>query len=265
MPGAELLRLDLSEISTELPGPRARAVIERDRAVLSPSYTRCYPLVVARGQGAIVEDVDGNRFLDFNAGIAVCSTGHCHPRVVEAIRAAGGRADPHVGYRFLLRDHGDAGRAAGRRAPLAASAAGFTSAIRAQRRWKRHEARALSHGPRKVHRFLRRLPWPDHGVAFAHREQGSPAQAGSGRWCPGVHHAPYPNPTAFAGSRGPYADASFAAIEEICFRTTVPADEVAAFVVEPVQGEGGYLVPPKRFFAGTRDLRRPPRYSDRRR
>ena len=74
-----------------MPGPRARAIIERDARVVSPSYTRGYPLVVERGEGAMVEDVDGNRFLDFNAGIAVVATGHCHPRVVEAIQQQAAR------------------------------------------------------------------------------------------------------------------------------------------------------------------------------
>ena len=69
-----------------LPGPRAKAVVERDHAVISPSYTRSYPLVAERAEGAIVQDVDGNRFLDFSAGIAVVSTGHCHPQVVAAIK-----------------------------------------------------------------------------------------------------------------------------------------------------------------------------------
>src|SRR5438552_17933954 len=78
-------RPDLPNLITPLPGPKARRVIERDAAVLSPSYTRSYPLVAERGEGAIVEDIDGNRFLDFNAGIAVASTGHCHPDVVAAI------------------------------------------------------------------------------------------------------------------------------------------------------------------------------------
>src|SRR5216683_1391610 len=76
----------LPKILTSLPGPRARAVIERDALFISSSYTRSYPLVVARGEGAIVEDVDGNRFLDCSAGIAVVATGHCHPKVVEAIQ-----------------------------------------------------------------------------------------------------------------------------------------------------------------------------------
>src|ERR1700678_4335592 len=81
----ESIRADLPELKTQLPGPNAKALIQRDSEVISPSYTRTYPLVVARGSGAMIEDVDGNRFLDFNAGIAVTSTGHCHPKVVEAI------------------------------------------------------------------------------------------------------------------------------------------------------------------------------------
>jgi 4-aminobutyrate aminotransferase len=85
------VRPDLPLISGPLPGPRARAVVERDGRVVSPSYTRCYPLVAARGEGAMVEDVDGNRFLDFNAGIAVVATGHCHPRVVKAVQEQAAR------------------------------------------------------------------------------------------------------------------------------------------------------------------------------
>src|SRR5580698_10860029 len=86
-----MVRLDLPHLLTALPGPRAIGLIERDSQVLSPSYTRCYPLVAARGEGAIIEDVDGNRFLDFNAGIAVASTGHCHPIVVAAIEQQANR------------------------------------------------------------------------------------------------------------------------------------------------------------------------------
>src|SRR5208283_4624041 len=82
----ETVRLDLPHILTPLPGPRATEIIERDARIISPSYTRCYPLVAKRGEGAMIEDVDGNRFLDFNAGIAVVAAGHCHPRVVEAVQ-----------------------------------------------------------------------------------------------------------------------------------------------------------------------------------
>jgi len=86
MIASETVRLDLPQILTSLPGPRAKALIERDANVISPSYTRSYPLVASSGQGAIVEDVDGNRFLDCTAGIAVVATGHCHPEVVAAIQ-----------------------------------------------------------------------------------------------------------------------------------------------------------------------------------
>ena len=75
-------------IKTELPGPKARAMIARDAEVISPSYPRDYPFVMAHGRGTEVWDVDGNRFLDFAAGIAVCATGHAHPRVVEAVKSA---------------------------------------------------------------------------------------------------------------------------------------------------------------------------------
>src|SRR3954451_17278220 len=81
----------LPHLTTALPGPKAAAIIARDRAVVSPSYTRQYPLVIERGEGAVVQDVDGNRFLDFNAGIAVVATGHCHPRVVAAIQQQAAR------------------------------------------------------------------------------------------------------------------------------------------------------------------------------
>src|SRR5260370_32407493 len=84
-------RHDLPNLVTSLPGPKSRAVIERDERVISPSYTRSYPLVAARGEGAIVEDPDGNRFLDFAAGIAVVATGHCHPKVVAAIQEQAAR------------------------------------------------------------------------------------------------------------------------------------------------------------------------------
>src|SRR5437764_7504453 len=82
----ERVRPDLPHLVGPVPGPRARAIIERDSRVVSPSYTRCYPMVVESGQGAMVQDVDGNRYLDFNAGIAVVASGHCHPRVVKAIQ-----------------------------------------------------------------------------------------------------------------------------------------------------------------------------------
>src|SRR5205823_3583299 len=87
----EQVRSDLPVLTGSLPGPRARAIIDRDARVVSPSYTRAYPLVAEKGEGAMVQDVDGNRFLDFSAGIAVVATGHCHPRVVAAIQQQAAR------------------------------------------------------------------------------------------------------------------------------------------------------------------------------
>src|ERR1035438_9566604 len=96
----EAVRMDLPQILASVPGPRAKALIARDEKVLSPSYTRCYPLVVDHGEGAIIEDVDGNRFLDFNAGIAVCATGHCHPDVVAAMQSKTARLIHMSGTHF---------------------------------------------------------------------------------------------------------------------------------------------------------------------
>ncbi len=105
------------QIVTRLPGPKAEAWLARDRRVMSPSYTRMYPLVVARGYGSTIEDVDGNRFLDFTAGIAVTSTGHCASRGGRCDRGPGPEVDPHVGDRFLLFARDRIGRAAGEIAP----------------------------------------------------------------------------------------------------------------------------------------------------
>jgi 4-aminobutyrate aminotransferase len=119
-------------IRTELPGPKARRLIEGDERYTSPSYTRVYPLAVKRGRGAVVEDVDGNLFLDFTAGIAVCATGHCHPRVVRAIRRQAGRLLHMSGTDFYYGPQRERDRA------LQNSAAGrFTPGARWRRRVSR--------------------------------------------------------------------------------------------------------------------------------
>ena len=102
--------MSVPEIKTSLPGPKARALIERDAKTVSTSYTRSYPFVIERGEGAVVEDVDGNRFLDCAAGIAVNSTGHSHPDVVARRRRTGAAIPAHVGHRLLLRAAGEARR-----------------------------------------------------------------------------------------------------------------------------------------------------------
>ena len=135
----EQVRADLPNLVTPLPGPKAKTIISRDNAVISTSYTRGYPLVAARGEGAIVEDVDGNRFLDCCAGIAVVSTGHCHPKVVEAIREQAGKLIHMSGTDFyyenmvkLAERRRRSFHSFERRTRPSAS----ISAIRAPKRWK---------------------------------------------------------------------------------------------------------------------------------
>ncbi|MGE5645098.1 MAG: acetyl ornithine aminotransferase family protein [Acidobacteriota bacterium] len=225
---SEAVRAGLPEIRTPLPGPRARAVVERDRAVLSPSYTRSYPLVAARGEGAIVEDVDGNRFLDFSAGIAVVSTGHCHPRVVEAIQKQAARLIHMSGTDFYYENMVELAER------LAATLPG------ARRVYFGNSGAEANEAAMKLARYHTRR---DKFIAFLGGFHGRTLGAlsltaskavqrrGFGPLVPGVFHVPY---------------GETAAIERL-FRTAVPPEEVAAIVVEPVQGEGGYIVPPADF------------------
>ena len=215
------------KIVTELPGPKARAVIESDRQYISPSYTRSYPLVAKSGSGAIVEDVDGNRFLDFNAGIAVCSTGHCHPDVVRAIQKQAERLIHMSGTDFYYEQMPQLARKLESLMPGGESWRCFygnsgTEAIEASLKLARY--------------VTKRWQFIAFHSSFHGRTMGSlsltsskPVQRkGFGPLIPGVTHAPYGNA---------------AYIEDVLFKTTVNPDEVAAIIVEPIQGEGGYIVP----------------------
>jgi 4-aminobutyrate aminotransferase len=244
----EAVRLDLPHILTPLPGPRARAVIERDQAVLSPSYTRCYPLVASRGEGAIVEDVDGNRFLDFNAGIAVVSTGHCHPQVVEAIERQSHRLIHMSGTDFYYENMVELAEKLAALAPGGVARRVYfgnsgTEAVEAAMKLARYHT-----GREKFIAFR---------GAFHGRTLGSLSltaskavqRRGFGPLVPGVFHAEFPDSyhRPEGVSSEDHAMACVHAIERDLFRTVAPPDEVAAIVVEPVQGEGGYLIPPANF------------------
>ena len=246
---SEAVRADLPLIRTPLPGPRARAVIERDHAVLSPSYTRCYPLVAERGEGAMVEDVDGNRFLDFNAGIAVVSTGHCHPQVVAAIRRQSGRLIHMSGTDFYYEN-------------MVALAERLAATLPGPRRvyFGNSGAEATEAAMKLARYHTRRDKFIAFFGAFHGRTMGALSltaskavqRRGFGPLVPGVFHAPYPDPY----RQGKDATAnSIEAIERL-LRTVAPADEVAAIMVEPVQGEGGYVVPPPDFFPALERLAR---------
>ena len=236
----ESVRPDLPEMRTPLPGPRARAVIGRDHAVLSPSYTRSYPLVASTAEGAIVEDVDGNRFLDFSAGIAVVSTGHCHPRVVAAIQKQAARLVHMSGTDFYyenmvtLAERLAATLPGKRKVYFGNSGAEAIESAMKLARYATHRSKFIA--------FLGAFHGRTLG-ALSLTASKAVQRRGFGPLIPGVHHVPYPD-TYRQGDAA--ARLSLEAIDRL-FHTIVPPEEVAAIVVEPVQGEGGYLVPPKGF------------------
>ncbi|MCU1276034.1 MAG: 4-aminobutyrate aminotransferase [Bryobacterales bacterium] len=244
----DAVRPDLPAIHGPLPGPRALQVIERDHKVLSPSYTRPYPLVVSRGEGAIVEDVDGNRFLDFNAGIAVVATGHCHPKVVEAIQRQAARLIHMSGTDFYYENMVELAEKLAAVAPGGIERRVYfgnsgTEAIEAAIKLARYTT-----GREKFIAFL---------GGFHGRTMGSLAltaskavqRRGFSPLMPGVHHIPYAYCYRCAYGKTPDTCGVECAkvIEDQLVKTVLPAEEVAAIVLEPVQGEGGYIVPPQKF------------------
>jgi 4-aminobutyrate aminotransferase len=243
------VRPDLPSINGPLPGVRARAVIERDQRVMSPSYTRAYPLVAERGEGALVEDVDGNRFLDFNAGIAVVATGHCHPRVVKAVQEQAGRLMHMSGTDFYYEEM----------VALAEKLAEIAPGDLARRVSFGNSGAEAIEGAIKLARWATKR---DKIIAFYGSFHGrtlgalsltarkAVQRAGFGPLIPGVVHAPYPNCYRCPFGQKPESCGveCVGFIENTILKTVAPPEETAAIVVEPVQGEGGYIVPPRIFF-----------------
>jgi 4-aminobutyrate aminotransferase len=239
-------------IRTALPGPKAQALLARDRAVSSPSYPRDYPFVIAKGRGAEVWDVDGNRFLDFAAGIAVCSTGHAHPEVVQAIKSA---ADDflHISSDYWHERMTRLGERINELDPLGEP----VQVLICQSGTESVE------GALKLARYVTGRPrFIGFLGGFHGRSMGSLSftaskytqQAGFFPTMPGVTHVPYPNlyrPLLAGADQG---RAVLEYIENVLFACNVPASEVAAILVEPIQGEGGYLVAPDGFLTGLRSL-----------
>ncbi len=245
----EQVRLDLPRITGSLPGARARAIIERDRKVVSPSYTRGYPLVAAKGEGAMIEDVDGNRFLDFNAGIAVVATGHCHPRVVAAIQQQAARLIHMSGTDFYYEglvalaeklDEIAPGDVARRVSFGNSGAEAMEGAIKLAR---------YATGRDKIIAFFGSFHGRTMG-ALSLTSRKAVQRAGFGPLIPGVVHAPYPYCYRCPYGQQPETCAVECVkhIEDTLLKTICPAEETAAIVIEPVQGEGGYIVPPRKFF-----------------
>ncbi|BAY60995.1 aminotransferase class-III [Calothrix brevissima NIES-22] len=231
----------IPNLVTALPGPRAQAIIERDRNVTSPSYTRDYPLVVARGEGCMVEDVDGNVFLDMTAGIAVTNTGHAHPEVVAAIQAQSTQLLHMSGTDFYYEPMVELAEKLAVRAPFPQGARVFFTNSGAE----------SNEGAIKLARYYTKR---SHIVAFLGafhgRTYGAMSLTGSkavqranfGPFVPGVTHIPY----------GTHASLDY--LEKQLFPTLLPPEEIAAIVVEPIQGEGGYIVPESGFLERIRNI-----------
>ena len=228
-------------IVTELPGPRASEHVAFDETWTSPSLTRPYPIVPVRGHGLVVEDIDGNRFLDFAAGIAVTSTGHSHSEVVAAIQRQAADLLHFCGSDFYLPIYAEMCRELARIAPIDGPARVFlsnsgTEAVEASIKLARYRTKR-----QHIVAFLGAFHGRTYG-SISLTASKAKYHAGFGPLLPGIHHAPY----------GHVADLAW--FDDVLFRRLVPPDEVAAIIVEPIQGEGGYLVPEDGFLAGLRRI-----------
>ena len=238
----------LPSLVTPLPGPKARQVLRRDAQFISPSYTRGYPLVAKSGRGAMVEDVDGNMFLDFAAGIAVVSTGHCHPRVVEAIQKQAAELIHISGTDFYVPNMVDLAErltavAPGKEAKKVYFGNSGTEAIEAAIKLARYHTRRD-----KFIAFYGCFHGRTLG-ALSLTASKAVQRKGFGALLAGVFHIPYPN-----SYRCPYGNPSPCTcveaatfLEREVFKRLVDPEEVAAVFIEPIQGEGGYVPAPKEF------------------
>jgi 4-aminobutyrate aminotransferase len=246
-----IVETKLPHLITPLPGPKAKQIVERDGQVLSPSYTRDYPLVAKRGHGAVIEDVDGNSFLDFAAGIAVVSTGHCHPDVVAAIQKQAAELIHMSGTDFYYPNMVELAEKLASIAPGKgpkrvyfgnSGAEAVEAAIKLAKYHTKRDKLVAFHG------------------AFHGRTMGALSltasravqRKGFGTLLSGVFHMPYPD--TYRGTYGIRPENASADclsyLENELFRRRVDPDEVAGIFIEPVQGEGGYLPAPAEFLQG---------------
>jgi len=242
-------------IKTTLPGPKAKSIVERDHQVTAPAYGRVYPLVVKQAKGMVVEDVDGNLFLDFMAGIAVASTGHSHPRVVQAIAEQANKFLHICGSDYYYEPMVNLAEKLSRLAPGPApkkifftnsGAETVEAAFKLARYYTKRQHVIAFHG------------------AFHGRTLGALSLTASrashrahfGPLIPGVHHVPYGfcHRCPYHLTYGSCGIECISVIEKILFRYEVRPEEVAAIFVEPIQGEGGYVVPPPEYLPKLQEL-----------
>jgi 4-aminobutyrate aminotransferase len=242
------------KIRTKIPGPKAQQILAGDARYISPSYTRSYPLVAKRGRGVVIEDVDGNEFLDFSSGIAVVSTGHCHPEVVAAIQKQAGELIHMSGTDFYYENLVTLAERLAKIAPMSGPVRAYygnsgAEAIEAAMKLARYHTKRQGiiafyggfHG-----RTLGALSLTASKVQ--QRRRFFPLVAG-------VEHVPYPylyrRPE--GTSEAQYIKECVSFIEDRVFKTVMPPEECAAIFIEPIQGEGGYVPAPKEFM---QELRR---------
>jgi 4-aminobutyrate aminotransferase len=243
------------KVAKKFPGPKAQKLLRLDNRYISPSYTRSYPAVIEHGEGCWVWDVDGNKFLDFNAGIAVCSTGHCHPDVVEAISKQAKRLIHISGTDYYYPQQVE----------LAEKLVTITPGSDKKKVFFCNSGAEAVEAGVKLARHIQSRPYfiAFYG-AFHGRTLGALSFTASkaiqkshfGPLLPGVFHVPY----AYC-YRCPYhleyPSCDFdciSVIERQVMRTVAPADEIAAILIEPIQGEGGYVVPPPGYHQKLREL-----------
>ena len=243
------------DVRTALPGPAGQAIIDGDLAVTSGSLPRAYPLVPKRALGSVVEDADGNLFLDCNAGIAVTSTGHCHPSVVAAVSQQAAELLHYSASDFYLPIYSKMCTALAATAPMSGPVRVFLTNSGAE----------AVEGALKLARYATGRPYViSFFGAFHGRSYGAMTltaskakyHKGFGPLVPGVLHAPYAynRVDAATGARTHDEEETFTYLEDVLFRYQVPPTEVAAIFVEPVQGEGGYIVPPASWLLRLRSL-----------
>jgi 4-aminobutyrate aminotransferase len=245
----------LPQLLMPLPGPKAKSVIERDAKYVSPSYTRDYPLVAKRGHGAVVEDVDGNTFLDFAAGIAVCATGHCHPQVVAAIQKQAAELIHLSGTDFYYEGM-----------PQLAQKLSSIAPGKEEKRvyFGNSGAEATEAAIKLVKYHTKRDKLIAFHGAFHGRTMGALSltasravqRKGFGTLLSGVFHMPYPD--TYRGTWGVRPETASADclsyLEHELFRRRVDPEEVAGIFIEPIQGEGGYILAPAEFLQGLRKI-----------
>jgi 4-aminobutyrate aminotransferase len=240
----------LPQIKTALPGPKGREIIEYDQKYMSPSLSRMYPMVAERASGAIVEDPDGNKFLDFAAGIAVCSTGHCHPKVVQAIQKQAAELIHIAGTDFYHRH-------------MPQLAERLAATMPKEHQWKVFFGNSGTEAVEGAIKLARYATKRDKLIAFYGCFHGSLSltaskytqRKGFGTLLGGVEHIPYPYAyrCALGHTQETCGSEVIELLEQQIFKRLFGPDEVAAIIVEPIQGEGGFIPAPLNFL---RELQR---------